>query len=386
MVPAFLGPRYGVVCEECRRPFFCGADGSLERDFFTCPGCGFAENLVRSARLLPGQRIVIDRLTPGLAREPFQRFDPVVFRNPESPSRWNVKRIAAFPGETVAFQGGNLWINGELYRKTLDEQRKTAIPYQFGRWIDESMDGERRISFDPREPIPHFAPLQPFQRFLPLQTIATAAERRDASFFSPRNPYNQLHFERREETQSLTDEILLTFPKRLLSDKHCEITISTKYETIQVKKADAESLTVRRNGQMFGIASIPAHTLVEISVIDRTFRLGDGQSTLLALPLPNDTDPRSAPETSPVVFTGPAASPDATEFKELLEIRIDPPCADSQNGWIVPENHYFVLGDNTPLSEDSRHWKEPFVPKNMILGIARELQSPWERGRLARIL
>jgi hypothetical protein len=29
---------------------------------------------------------------------------------------------------------------------------------------------------------------------------------------------------------------------------------------------------------------------------------------------------------------------------------------------------YFVLGDNVPLSEDSRHWTEPGLPRKLLLG------------------
>jgi len=34
----------------------------------------------------------------------------------------------------------------------------------------------------------------------------------------------------------------------------------------------------------------------------------------------------------------------------------------------VPEDSYFVLGDNRDSSYDSRTWKNPFVPKNSIVG------------------
>lgn len=33
----------------------------------------------------------------------------------------------------------------------------------------------------------------------------------------------------------------------------------------------------------------------------------------------------------------------------------------------VPENHYYVVGDNTSSSYDSRFWEKPFIPSNRIV-------------------
>ena len=39
------------------------------------------------------------------------------------------------------------------------------------------------------------------------------------------------------------------------------------------------------------------------------------------------------------------------------------------DGKIVPENCYYVIGDNASKSYDSRNWKKPFINKENIVAI-----------------
>jgi signal peptidase I len=43
----------------------------------------------------------------------------------------------------------------------------------------------------------------------------------------------------------------------------------------------------------------------------------------------------------------------------------------------VPPGHYFLLGDNRDVSSDSRSWRDPFIPREAIVG--RILEWPWAR-------
>ena len=49
---------------------------------------------------------------------------------------------------------------------------------------------------------------------------------------------------------------------------------------------------------------------------------------------------------------------------------------------VVPEGNYFVLGDNSGSSKDSRYWG--FVPKNNILGEAMVIYWPPQRIRIIK--
>ncbi|MBM4334787.1 MAG: signal peptidase I [Deltaproteobacteria bacterium] len=51
--------------------------------------------------------------------------------------------------------------------------------------------------------------------------------------------------------------------------------------------------------------------------------------------------------------------------------------ADRRGPWLVPEGHYFMMGDNRDNSRDSRLWDHPFVSPEQIKGRAFLIHWSW---------
>ena len=128
---------------------------------------------------------------------------------------------------------------------------------------------------------------------------------------------------------------------------------------------DSEADAIRR-------APLPASltgstTLVEMSLVDRQVLVAlDGQPVFAPWPIPDDTRGTAPAPRRPARF-GAAGLDIRVENLTLYRDVYYTPKGDPTPVRLGPDE-YFVLGDNSPVSLDSRRWEQPAVPRRLFLG------------------
>jgi signal peptidase I len=119
MAPTILG-RHGIgTCPSCGGTVYISPDYLADRlsgeELGICGRCKRASTVAATdERVVSGDRLISAKfLRP-------RRWDLIVFRNPEDPSTLFVKRVVGLPGEQVAIQDGDVWINGARAQKPAD--------------------------------------------------------------------------------------------------------------------------------------------------------------------------------------------------------------------------------------------------------------------------
>lgn len=121
MAPTLLGQHREISCTNCRFVYVVGSDEDTHLSDAICPNCG--ERLGDPTRAIEcgGDRVLVQKLLYEFRRP--RRWEVAVFRFPEEPSQAYVKRVVGLPGEAIRIDGGDIYINGRIARKSLAEIR-----------------------------------------------------------------------------------------------------------------------------------------------------------------------------------------------------------------------------------------------------------------------
>lgn len=391
MAETLLGPHREVVCGDCGLPFACGADLDRLSSRAVCPNCGFAENGLAAQPDVAGDRLLVDKAVFHL--RPPQRWELVAFRHPHEAAEIHVKRVVGLPGESIRIRHGDICVDGEIQRKTLLQQRAMAVlvhdahftprskPSPPPRWRHEKREtGWQSTGGGFVHPAEQAATSIDWLGYHHWRRLpGQPGQVLETPILNDRG-YNQTRPQRAENTHPVPDLLLSFRLVRTFGSGQLLVRATDGGEEFLVRiEFGQNTFEVFLNGRPLAppssgtLPDLSRPLRLEVSLIDCQFLLGlDG--------LPAFVHPYDAANPPPKATSQPFAVGSRGLGVELRDLRVyrdvyyTRPIGPTPR-WAVDEpvvlggDDYFVLGDNSPISDDSRTWPSgPAVPGRLLLG------------------
>jgi len=398
MAPTLLGNHLEVVCPNCGFGVALGLDESGRSGRPVCPNCGQSGLEDQPQVESNGDRVLVQKLLYDVRRP--RRWEAAVFHFPGEPSQAYVKRVVGLPGESLRIWRGDVLIDGRVARKTLAEQRAVRVlvydndyvpkdSARFPRWAFQrgGPRGDRpptqwraegtRLIHDPGGP--------------PTDRVDWAAYRHwdpDRGRYAPVHDFIAYNGGDVRGENSVTDlmvEVRVAAGPGVAS-VFVRLDAGSDRFVVEVPVGGKGVASVTRNRRPVAVRNArggidPAEaggagTLVEASVMDRRLTVAVG-GRLLFEPVDYD-DPVGGPgpSESPVALGargGPVALSGLKVFRDVFYTSSLAYTPKPPHGVDAPyrlgDDEFFVLGDNSPVSHDSRFWPgSPVVPGGLFLG------------------
>ncbi|MHC4759088.1 MAG: signal peptidase I [Planctomycetota bacterium] len=132
MASTLKGDHYQIRCIQCGYKYEQGYDSRSTRRrnpsgiTCRCPSCGFYFESERPLPVAKGDRILVLKCIYQFFNP--ARWDVVVFKNPLDPTINYIKRLIGLPGETVEIIDGDIYIDGQIARKPTKLQEELLKP------------------------------------------------------------------------------------------------------------------------------------------------------------------------------------------------------------------------------------------------------------------
>ncbi len=342
MAPSLLGAHLQVECPHCGWEFEVGADQWTDVWPIVCADCCESFRSGSNQEVQQGRRVWVDR-TRYAFRQP-RRWEVVVFRCPEQATQLCVKRVIGLPGELVSFSGGDLFVHGQVVRKSLSQQqqlrqlvhreRKKLLLWQSassdwqrtgGAWRHQG-DAPTRLTFYPAKGIPVTDDLGINQRVSRRLNVAT--------------------------------DLMVTCEATLAPDATLE------FQAIFPTPPPGEAALAAGRTIAAGQTNRPGRSQFTWSLFDRQSMLTvDGQVVHRERSnLPWPSSPRLA-----LLATGDVTIHNLSVWRDATyHTRPDDRWPAEER--VLAAGEFFVVGDNVAISADSRNWAHPGLSERWILG------------------
>ena len=399
MAPTLLGNHQVYQCPNCKFRFTMGLDEEGKPGRPVCPNCGEANLDGVQAVESNGDRVLVQKFLYDVRRP--KRWEVAVFHFPGDPSQAYVKRVVGLPGDSVRIAGGNVLVNGRIARKTQREQRAMRIlvfdnnflpldASRYPRWnFRRGWRGMRLKSgwkaegtgfvhepVDPPDGRPDWVEYHHWDpdrnRYAPVHDYIAY----NGADVRGENSVNDLMLEARVAPGS--DVKSVAFRVDSGSDRF----------VVEVPVGTGDDLTpsVRRNGRLLKPGNARGGlrpraigergSLVEVSVTDRRLAASVDGRPLFDPYDYDDATPGLGSGEGPIAFGATGGAVRVSDVRIFRDVYYTNGLAYTSRrafGVDTPyklgPDEFFVLGDNSPVSNDSRFWSDsPVVPGDLFLG------------------
>lgn len=412
MADVLAGVHRQFVCEECGREFVSGTDLRPLREMVVCPNCGFVQQTVAQQADINGDRLLVYKGAFDF-RAP-RRWEVVVFRRPDQAEKVYIKRVVGLPGEKVYIDRGDVYIDGEIQRKSLDQFRAMAVLVHDSRfqstgdsqhpprWLgDGAASGwqEKDGRFvhagasvhQNKSGGPHSFDWLTYRHWRRRAGESAGVEEAPIDDYYA---YNSASPRSTIDSNDVTD-LLLECRLKATGSGRLAFFATDGREQFRVE-VDLVERTARlwHQERLVGTERIATPLLnatieIDLALCDRQLLFAiDGQEVFSPYAYDASDLPFVAP-TRPLAIGAAGLDIEIEHLATLRDVYYTRPRG--MLAWAVAEpyhlgvNEYFTLGDNSPVSEDSRLWPDgPGVPEELLVGKpiivhlpSRLLDAPW---------
>jgi signal peptidase I len=319
---------------------------------------------------LPGDRLLVDKSVFDW-RSP-RRWEVVVFRGSAGMAKPYVKRVVGLPGESVLLRDGDVYINGTLARKTLAQARALRVPVFDQRFTPPGGWGVRWLT-EPSAPAGEAPSVDGAELYFPAESATSFRWLVYRNWLPDENREEPLrdgfayNAGRGDAGRALVHDFIVTCEVHLLRGEG-ELAVvlndgqdeaGALFTTSPVSGSRDTTHSVRLNrGRTYRL---------ELAFVDRRAMLAlDGKEVEAPIDLPLAADRPGVTRPLKIGARGVVAV--------VRNVRLDRDVyyAGGRHGaneqCRLGPDEYFMLGDNSGNSEDSRYWTAPGVPSRDLLG------------------
>ena len=385
MAASVPGPHYSLECYDCQIPLIVDASTVDPQNHPICFNCGASNSL--EDKIARVNSVSFIDMSDSLLR----RWQIAVFDHEES--RY-IKRIVGLPGEKIATQGGELYVDGELYQKSLKEfdglstvvfdsrfqphDSSYSLLRRFGVRGDDQgwiYTLDNVFAFDaPEKTHPQWLD---YFHWNVIAGFVPPVERGSPTAIMDYLPYNQ-YISRAE--LNFVDDFVIDLALRIykpgvvgvrLLDVDVEIDFLNFVKRTKQGDWSSESTKIPK----IDWSEDGTDVKIRLGRVDQQLifetETSSSRDNIQPLALTGDYDQDVEVRLNPFSISADEGSLDVTHLKvarDIYWLGTDYTAVRWESEPVAGENSYLLIGDNQPVSRDCRQWGQR-IPKEAMIGL-----------------